>query len=494
MVLAVALAVVFYALALLVVAALIAAAVVAWKLTTYVFYTALFTFLFGVMALSLVIAMLPRRERFVAPGLLVDPGAEPALSELVTGVARAIDVPPPDELYLGYDTEAGAGVHGGPGRRRRYVLLGLPLLEVLTVDQLRALVAHELAHHAGGDTGLSPWIGRTRAAALRSVAAFQMEEFDDDDLEIAPKLYAMARWPFELYARTFLRITGALARRAEFTADAASARVAGRDAAAGMLRMVVASDAVVDRFLAHDVETALRVGRRPPIGDGLRRALGTDRVQQIVRASLEQRLEQAEHDPYDSHPTLRQRLEAFGTGPDDEPPATGPIASSLLVDREQVEIGLLVALFGEGARGLEPATWEELEPIWLEGAAGLTSRNASLLEGRTVRDAPRMARDFGNVAIALRRENPDIGSEDEVKARVRTVLPAALAVALVDAGFTYTAPPGEPPACVRGDERFEPWEDLWLISERTADRDAYIERLERAGVADAPLGVVEVAS
>ena len=42
------------------------------------------------------------------------------------------------------------------------MLVGLPLLQLVTERGLRAVIAHEYGHYAGGDTRLGPWIYRTR--------------------------------------------------------------------------------------------------------------------------------------------------------------------------------------------------------------------------------------------------------------------------------------------------------------------------------------------
>ena len=65
--------------------------------------------------------------------------------------------------------EANAGVLE-LGRRRRVMFVGLPLLQLITERGLRAVIAHEYGHYAGGDTRLGPWIHRTRETVLRTIA------------------------------------------------------------------------------------------------------------------------------------------------------------------------------------------------------------------------------------------------------------------------------------------------------------------------------------
>jgi Zn-dependent protease with chaperone function len=97
-------------------------------------------------------------------------------------------------------------------RSRRVMAVGLPLMQALTVDQLRAVLAHEFGHYYGGDTGLGPWIQKTRMGILRTIESLGER---------------WIRLPFILYAKLFFRITNAVSRQQEFAADALAARVVG---------------------------------------------------------------------------------------------------------------------------------------------------------------------------------------------------------------------------------------------------------------------------
>ena len=45
--------------------------------------------------------------------------------------------------------------------------IGLPLLQTLTIEEFRALLAHEFAHFYSGDTRLGPWVFRGRETMVR---------------------------------------------------------------------------------------------------------------------------------------------------------------------------------------------------------------------------------------------------------------------------------------------------------------------------------------
>ena len=77
----------------------------------------------------------------------------------------------PSEVYLTAEVNAWVMDRGGMMGfgSRRVMGLGLSLLQVLSVSQLRAVVAHEFGHFHGGDTKLGPWIYKTRAAIGRTL-------------------------------------------------------------------------------------------------------------------------------------------------------------------------------------------------------------------------------------------------------------------------------------------------------------------------------------
>ena len=72
----------------------------------------------------------------------------------------------PDDVYL--TLEANAAVTQA-SRSRRVLIIGVPLLHILSERELRGVIAHEFGHYSGGDTKLGPWIFRTRETIIRTV-------------------------------------------------------------------------------------------------------------------------------------------------------------------------------------------------------------------------------------------------------------------------------------------------------------------------------------
>ncbi|EFF88312.1 peptidase M48, Ste24p [Streptomyces sp. e14] len=106
----------------------------------------------------------------------VTPQDQPELWEQIRVAAEVTGQQPPDELYLVAEVNAGVAERSrllGLLHGRRRMILGLPLLDGLTVAQLRAVLAHEFAHYANLDTRLGGVTMRGREAVVHTVEAFQ---------------------------------------------------------------------------------------------------------------------------------------------------------------------------------------------------------------------------------------------------------------------------------------------------------------------------------
>jgi hypothetical protein len=148
------------------------------------------------------------------------------LLALVTEVAARVGVAVPDAVVL-----TGHGViRGWASRRRRVLFVGLPLLYCLSVDEIRALVAHELAV-----------VDHRRAHLVARLRDLYEEAADPSRVELPPRAAAV------------LRATREFAAALERKADQAASSASGLHTAA---RAVVKADLAEFEFadLAFDLE------------------------------------------------------------------------------------------------------------------------------------------------------------------------------------------------------------------------------------------------
>lgn len=250
---------------------------------------------------------------------------QPELWALIDEVSAELEVAPPDDLWLVDDVNAFVrqdsrllGLIGG----RRHMHVGVSLMQVLTVDELRGVIAHELGHYAGGDTRLSALVYRAGSTVGRTV------------LNLGPT--TLLGRLFGLYARLFQRVSLSVRRRQELRADEGSVRVVGQATHESALRSAQAGAPAYGFFLNSYVDPLWRAGTAPADLFAGFRALLDDPVRQEQMAEIRAD-EGAPADPYDSHPSLAQRVAHVRSLPDRQPPGDRRPARLLLRDPDRVE-------------------------------------------------------------------------------------------------------------------------------------------------------------
>ena len=234
--------------------------------------------------------------------------AAPALHNLAAEVAGALERCPPDEIRISAEWNASWRVVGL--RRRRVLILGLPLLTALAPDERVALLGHETGHERNGDArhGLivgSAVIGLNRLSELLRPAPERDADFlVQSEIGGIHWLSGAFMWvvsrPVDgvlwLEARLLLRDM----QRAEYLADALAARVAGSRATIALHeRILLASTfALVVQQAAHE--------DAGDVLDRLRLSLQLVPDRERERRRRVARLEQARLD--DTHPPTGMRI------------------------------------------------------------------------------------------------------------------------------------------------------------------------------------------
>jgi Zn-dependent protease with chaperone function len=476
--LALALMVGFYALAIGIAAGLLGLIYADWAITGTI--SARLAFFAGAGAFIILVSIVPRPDRFTAPGPRLEAQSQPRLFDTISGVAQATGQEMPAEVYLVPDVNAWVAQRGGfMGFGGRKVMgIGLGLLQALTVSQFKGVIAHEFGHYYGGDTRLGPLIYRTREAIWRS-------------LENLSGHSAIVQKPFTWYAKLFFRVTHAVSRQQEFVADELGAHVAGARAMADSLRAVHANALAFDAYWQNEVVPVLGAGHRPPIAAGFRQFVGVSSIADAMRESVEAEIRGGTTDPYDTHPSLPERLAALESLPQGEVPAEDPPAMSLLNDVTELESAILTVMAGpEKVRAMRPVEWESvgaqaLLPKWEE----VVREHRQVLAGITPMALPEVVRDlsgFGSMLVGPDDQMPD--DPDDLRDAAIGVLGAGLLVGLHDRGWQVSALPGEAVACVREGSRIEPFKAIHQLASGQLEGAAWRQTCETEGIARLDLG------
>ena len=187
----------------------------------------------GLVPLVLAWVLAPRVGRLPDDGPVLFRADAPELFALVDEVARAVGTRSVHAIAVDASINASVMTYGVRGRR--LLVLGMPLWEVLTPAERIALLGHELAHYANGDTRNGLVVGTAVRSlslwyhALRPVAHPSAVEMAVNALYVVPRL--LVRGMLVL----LVRLTSRAGTRAEYLADRLAARTASTQAAVGLM-------------------------------------------------------------------------------------------------------------------------------------------------------------------------------------------------------------------------------------------------------------------
>jgi Zn-dependent protease with chaperone function len=325
----------------------------------------------------------------------------PALFEELERLRRQLRTARIHEVQITADFNAAVAQvpRFGPfGGYRNYLLLGLPLMQALTVEQLESVLAHELGHLARGHARASNWIYRLRLMWSRLEAA----------LAERPQWGSrFVRAFYQWYVPRFQAISFPLARANEYEADAAAARLTSpRITGQALTNVNIVGNFLHERYWPQ-IHAAAKEVPQPSFAPYS--GFGTAALEQISDSDRARWLDLAlrrETSFSDTHPSLSDRLGAIGAEAEIVIPQPGEAAAQLLgpsLDRFQSRfdqqwrdaIGESWRKYHEDIRSKRQA----LAALRNEGSAELLSE-AKALE---LADLEEAVGEGADAALALRR-------------------------------------------------------------------------------------------
>ena len=338
-----------------------------------------------VAALGIVTTVAVLRVRLEPPeGLEIRRADAPALFTMLDELRAKLRSAPVYRVVLSWDCNAGVsaiprlGLLGWP---RHHLELGLPLLEVLSVDELRGVLAHELAHISAQHGRLSGWIYRQRRSWMQAFAQLERRRSAGRvSLDGALRKFFGWFWP-RFSAHAFV-----LSRMNEFEADAVAARLGGPGHMASALLGIRLYNRLLGEQFWPELWRGVAEHPEPPAD-----------VFQRLRAALDagapaNRADQWLHEAYrmftsheDTHPCLTERLRAMGQGETTPgqtflfPPPAAPSAAAVLFGEK---LGTIQARLAELWRTASKDNWHTLraKSRVFQGQAEAQAQRAALPE------------------------------------------------------------------------------------------------------------------
>lgn len=303
------LAILGYAYIFLVLAALIAAIAL---LVIIIIYAHSFNIALIKLFIFLIIpAFIIVRSLFVRipppQGLTLHRREVPELFALIDELRRTLSSMSINHVILTRDFNAAVAqvpILGLFGWQQSYLIIGLPLLQALSPQQFKAVLAHEFGHLSGNHSRFSAWIYRVRQTVTQIFQRLQNSE--------SQGAYILFARFFDWYYPFFNAYSFVLARSNEYEADHCAAELAGsQNIAEALINVEVKSPFITNTFWNQIYEQTKEQSEPPTTPfNSLATALHT-----IDPNEQEQSFEQAiarQTDLNDTHPCLRDRLTALG--------------------------------------------------------------------------------------------------------------------------------------------------------------------------------------
>jgi Zn-dependent protease with chaperone function len=241
-----------------------------------------------------------------------------ALYAVVDAVSDAVDVPHVDGLVIANTFVASAAAYreGWTRRSRRVLIIGLPVLATLSTPELRAVIAHELAHFSRARDRYAAWVYRTRRSWRAVLEALNERR--------ATPLYVF--WLVRWYVPRLDAASSRVARRCEFLADGVAAALAGsRVVGDALVAFEAGARYASDTYWPAVGAAAESDADLPRPFSGMLNWTARDAASETLDELLAGR-----SSPNDSHPSLQERLAALDVHGRVPPPLVSTAGAEIL--------------------------------------------------------------------------------------------------------------------------------------------------------------------
>lgn len=430
-------------------------------------------------------SILPRFDSFKAPGPLLTENEQPKLFKMIAELSQATNEAMPSEVYLIPDVNAFVAQRGGilAIGSRRVMGLGLPLMRVLSVTQVRAVLAHEFGHYYAGDTKLGPLVYNMRGTISRTI--INLARQSNFILNILHK-------PFGWYGVGALRITQSVSRRQEHAADELAARTVGAKPLAEGLRIIHGSAVAYGAFLQQELSPVLSRGARPPLADGFAKFLGKPNVASVISSEIEKEIAGGKQSPYDSHPPLRERLAQLKEMEPGEIPENDPPATSLLQNLDALEAEVLAQMTeNPGIKTFRMLPWDKVwEEVYVPSWREFVTKHTAAFSGIKPVDLPRMSGELARFGQKFTSPS-ELPPPDELKRRGMQALGTALAWAFYSHGWSLVVGEDDAVQFKKDEWSLNPFLSTSKVVKGEISEQEWIRQCEQMGIANWDLGALQ---
>lgn len=285
----------------------------------------------------------------------------------------------------------------------------------------------------------------------------------------------------------FLRVTQAISRQQEYAADEQAARIAGAQPTIEGFRKAPGIAIAFKAFWNTEVVPILRSGFYPQLAEGFSQFLTTRSIaDSLVRVS-EEIIKRQQANPYDTHPTLRERIAAIEAlrvtdyVHDDTP------AISLLNDVPAMEQELFTHMFGAASMSeLKPIAWQNVgEQVYIPQWQTVTEQYAAALQGVALVSLPEFLHFPNPLTRQVQQSARKSLTKEELDEATTYILGAALSITLLQQGWKLLeSMPGQAFSLRKDDSHIEPFTQISNLASGELTVEEWRRQCEQFGISN----------
>ena len=296
----------------------------------------------------------------------------PELFDIIQKLQQKLNAAPFHKVIIVEDLNAGVVQIPrflGLGSSKNYLLIGLPLLKSLTVEQFTAVLAHEFGHLSKNHAQFSNWIYRQRIRWVQLVETLEQNQSRGDFL-FRPFLSRFVPY--------FTAYSFPLAQANEYEADAIAVQLTSAQSAAEALTAVN----IIGQYLNEKYWTEIynRADETPqPLVTPFFN-LSHELIHKVERENTSAWLSLSMQQPtthLDTHPALQDRLKAIGLFPEFQYPLNAPSADQLL----GAQLEKVISAFDQMWQSDVATSWQERFQFIQSGKQRLLELEAQFKQG-----------------------------------------------------------------------------------------------------------------
>jgi len=262
---------------------------------------------------------LVKKQSHSVLGKEIDPQNHPKIFTLIKEISKTLGAINPDHVVVGlepnfYVTSADVNVMGDNSFLKGATLyLSLPLLRILTLEEIKGIIGHELGHFRGEDTYYSLKFSPVYSGLTHALTTMGNEESEGAGSIATLPAFAVLSYIIDVFHTN----VSSVSREREFEADKAASEVASPKAlASSLLKIGLYANAWND--LENRVVERLREGKITQnlsllFSSVVKHDVNKDSIPKTIESIAQQTISH----PTDSHPTTASRIIELGLNIDD---------------------------------------------------------------------------------------------------------------------------------------------------------------------------------